>query len=44
MREVIEMAPEPAHKSAARAAVAHKAAPHKGATNGRPSVPARLRK
>jgi len=39
VREVIEMAPAPAHKAAL-----HKPAPHKAATNGRPSVPARLRK
>ena len=44
MREVIETAPEPALKAAAHKTVPHKAVPHKGATNGRPSVPARLRK
>jgi len=38
VREVIEMAPLPAHKAAP-----HKAVPHKAATNGRPSARARLR-
>jgi glycosyltransferase involved in cell wall biosynthesis len=44
VREVIEMAPEPAHRAAAHKSAPHKALPHKAATNGRPSVPARLRK